>query len=364
MKRLQLAGTFLKQDLHTAFYEELHKALLGFIADKLNMPVSELSRERISESLAANNVDQSYVDRFVGLLDACEFARYSPDAGHEAMAAHYDSAVDVISSIDSNMKSRKANGSHTALLLLMMLLPVAASAQQNDYVDSLWNAANAAYVEGQWADAAAGYEKISDMGLESASLYCNTGDAYYKDGNIPMAILYYERALKLDPSYEDARYNLELMNARIQDRIDPVPEFILKVWARDLCRLMDSDSWAVAFIILLAIAAAMVLLFLLSPSVAGRRAGFFTGIVVLLLAGASLGFSIWQKNDYMRVDSAIVMRPVVSVKSSPSAEASQDLFVLHEGTKVKVLDTVGRWNNVELADGRQGWIRTDEITVI
>ena len=364
MKRLQLAGTFLKQDLHTAFYEELHKALLGFIADKLNMPVSELSRERISESLAANNVDQSYVDRFVGLLDACEFARYSPDAGHEAMAAHYDSAVDVISSIDSNMKSRKANGSHAALLLLMMLLPVAASAQQNDYVDSLWNAANAAYVEGQWADAADGYEKISDMGLESASLYCNTGDAYYKDGNIPMAILYYERALKLDPSYEDARYNLELMNARIQDRIDPVPEFILKVWARDLCRLMDSDSWAVAFIILLAIAAAMVLLFLLSPSVAGRRAGFFTGIVVLLLAGASLGFSIWQKNDYMRVDSAIVMRPVVSVKSSPSAEASQDLFVLHEGTKVKVLDTVGRWNNVELADGRQGWIRTDEITVI
>ena len=364
MKRLQLAGTFLKQDLHTAFYEELHKALLGFIADKLNMPVSELSRERISESLAANNVDQSYVDRFVGLLDACEFARYSPDAGHEAMAAHYDSAVDVISSIDSNMKSRKANGSHAALLLLMMLLPVAASAQQNDYVDSLWNAANAAYVEGQWADAAAGYEKISDMGLESASLYCNTGDAYYKDGNIPMAILYYERALKLDPSYEDARYNLELMNARIQDRIDPVPEFILKVWARDLCRLMDSDSWAVAFIILLAIAAAMVLLFLLSPSVAGRRAGFFTGIVVLLIAGASLGFSIWQKNDYMRVDSAIVMRPVVSVKSSPSAEASQDLFVLHEGTKVKVLDTVGRWNNVELADGRQGWIRTDEITVI
>ena len=66
----------------------------------------------------------------------------------------------------------------------------------------------------------------------------------------------------------------------------------------------------------------------------------------------------------MRADSAIVMRPVVSVKSSPSAEASQDLFVLHEGTKVKVLDTVGRWNNVELADGRQGWIRTDEITVI
>ena len=365
LKRLQLAGTFLKQNLYTAFYEELHKALLGFISDKLNMPVAELSRDRICETLQARGVDKSLTDTFIGILDACEFARYSPDAGNEAMTAHYNSAIDVISSIDSNMKSSKtAPKAAYMTALLMMIVPAAASAQQNEYVDSLWNEANNAYTEGRWEDAVAGYDMISGMGLESAALYCNTGDAYFKSGNIPMAILNYERALKLDPSYQDAQYNLELLGSMIQDRIDPVPEFILSVWAKNVCRLMDSNAWAVTFLVLLALTMAMALLFVLSPSVAGRRTGFFTGIVLLLMAASSLSFSIWQKNDYMKVDSAIVMRPVSSVKSSPSAESSQDLFVLHEGTKVKVIDQVGAWNNIELADGRQGWIPSSDIELI
>jgi len=365
LKRLQLAGTFLKQNLYTAFYEELHKALLGFISDKLNMPVAELSRDRICETLQARGVDKSLTDTFIGILDACEFARYSPDAGNEAMTAHYNSAIDVISSIDSNMKSSKtAPKAAYMTALLMMIVPAAAYAQQNEYVDSLWNEANNAYTEGRWEDAVTGYDMISGMGLESAALYCNTGDAYFKSGNIPMAILNYERALKLDPSYQDAQYNLELLGSMIQDRIDPVPEFILSVWAKNVCRLMDSNAWAVTFLVLLALTMAMALLFVLSPSVAGRRTGFFTGIVLLLMAASSLSFSIWQKNDYMKVDSAIVMRPVSSVKSSPSSESSQDLFVLHEGTKVKVIDQVGSWNNIELADGRQGWIPSSDIELI
>ena len=365
LKRLQLANTFLKQNLYTAFYEELHKALLGFVSDKLNIPVAELSRDRISEALSENGTDSQRVDSFIGLLDACEFARYAPSAGNEAMTAHYNAALEVISSIDSSMKSKKnAPKSSVLAIMLMLALPFAAEAQQTGYVDSLWNAANQAYVEGRWADAVADYELISGMGLESAALYCNTGDAWFKDGNIPMAILFYERALKLDPSYSDARYNLELLNSTIQDRIDIVPEFILKVWAKDICYIMDSDAWAVWFLVFVALTLGLVLLFLLAPTAAGRRTGFFTGIVTLLLAVSSLSFSIWQRNDYMDADSAIVMRPVTSVKSSPSAEASKDLFILHEGTKVRILDTVGKWNNISLADGRQGWLPSDDLAVI
>ena len=364
LKRLQLANTFLKQNLYTAFYEELHKALLGFISDKLNIPSAELSRERISEALAEGGVAPSLTETFIGILDACEYARYAPTAGNEAMAAHYTSALDVISSIDSDMKTHK-NAAKTVLpLILMLLMPFAAVASNDVYVDSLWNSANQAYMEGRWADAAADYELISGMGLESASLYCNTGDAYFKDGNVPMAILFYERALKLDPSYEDARYNLQLLNSTIQDRIDPVPDFILKVWAKDICYLMNSDAWAVCFIVFLALTLALALLFILGATAAGRRAGFFTGIVTLLLAIASLSFSIWQKNDYMSADDAIVIRPVTSVKSSPSSEASTDLFILHEGTKVRILDKVGNWNNIELADGRQGWILSKDLEII
>ena len=362
MKRLHLAGTFLKQNLYTAFYEELHKALLGFVSDKLNMPVAELSRDRISESLAERGVAQESIDTFIGILDACEFARYAPDAGNEAMTAHYNSAIETISSIDSNMKTAKPSSKAAYVMIMFMLaVPSVMTAQEDSFVDSLWNSANNAYVEGLWEDAISGYDMIAGLGLESAALYCNTGNAYFKSGNISKAILNYERALKLDPSYEDARYNLELSNNMIQDRIDPVPDFILKVWAKDLCWLMDSDGWAVAFIIMFALMLAMILLFVLSPSVAGRRTGFFTGIVFLLLAVMSLSFSLWLKNDYMKADKAIVMRPVSSVKSSPSSEASQDLFVLHEGTKVDILDQVGSWSNIELADGRQGWIRTFDI---
>ena len=365
LKRLHLAGTFLKQNLYTAFYEELHKALLGFISDKLNIPVAELSRDRITDSLKAEKVDEKFVDTFIGILDACEFARYAPDAGHDAMAAHYDAAVDVISSIDSNMKGKKSISKVQAMvIMILMLMPAAAMAQEESYVDSLWNAANGAYAEGRWADAARDYEMISDMGLESAALYCNTGDAFFKDGNVPMAILYYERAIKQDPSYEDARYNLDLMNSVIQDRIDPVPEFILKVWAREVCYIMDSDAWAICFLVLFALTLAMVLLFLLAPTAGGRRAGFFTGIVMLMLAAFSIGFSIWQKKDYMSADEAVIMRPVASVKSSPSAEASTDLFILHEGAKVRILDEVGRWRNIELADGRQGWLPAGDMEII
>ncbi len=365
LKRLRLAGTFLKQNLYTAFYEELHKALLGFISDKLNMPSAELSRERIAEALSDRGVDKSLTDTFIGILDACEFARYSPDSGNEAMAAHYNSAIDVISSIDSGMKSTKTSSAKAyRAVLLLIILPSVASARNDAYVDSLWNAANNAYVEGRWEDAVKDYESISGLGLESAALYCNTADAFFKQGNLPEAILNYERALKLDPSYEDARYNLELSGSMIQDRIDPVPEFIIEVWAKDICWLMDSNAWAIAFIVFLAMTLAMALVFVLAPGVAWRRTGFFAGIAFLLLAAASLSFSLWQKNDYMKADSAIVMRPVVSVKSSPSSESSQDLFILHEGTKVEILDQVGSWNNIELADGRQGWMRSSDMEVI
>jgi hypothetical protein len=125
---------------------------------------------------------------------------------------------------------------------------------------------------------------------------------------------------------------------------------------KDISYLMDSDAWAITVLVLLGLTLAMFIIFLLVPSVAGRRAGFFTGLVFLVFMCFAMGFSISQKKAYMNADKAIVMRPVVSVKSSPSAEASKDLFILHEGTKVTVLDQVGAWNNISLADGRQGWL--------
>ena len=170
--------------------------------------------------------------------------------------------------------------------------------------------------------------------------------------------------MRLDPSYSDARYNLEFTNNFVQDKIEPVPEFILKSVARKVCYVMGSNSWAVTFIVMFAVALMMGLLFLLGSSVGKRRAGFYCGIVLLLLSAGALSFSVWQKSDSVKTDTAIVMSPVSSVKSSPSSGSSKDLFVIHEGTKVTILDEVGSWKNISLADGRQGWIETTDIEII
>lgn len=367
MKRLKSAENYLNQNLYSAFYEELHKAIVGFISDKLNMSAADFSKEKISSTLVSGGVDSTLADSLIEVIDACEFARYSPDAGHEAMKKHYQQALDVISSIDSSMKNRKSHkaaGGAAVAVILMMSLPSVSQAANDSYVDSLWTSAGQSYAAGNWENALSVYASIDKLGLESPYLYCNIGNSYFKLADYPHAILYYERALKLDPSCSDARYNLHIASGLVQDKIDPVPEFLLKSWTRSICYILDSDAWAWLSLAFLAVTVAMVLLFILSGTSAARKTGFSLAIVFFLLAASSFSFSIWQKNDYMRADGAIVMSPVTSVKSSPSEEVSKDLFILHEGTKVTILDAVGDWRNIELADGRQGWIHTEDIEVI
>lgn len=363
-KRLKLAGEYLDKNLYTAFYEELHKALIGFVSDKLNMDMSEISKDNIASALTEGGVSEEQTKAFTDLLDACEFARYSPDGGNEAMRSHYDAALKVISSIDSGLKTGgKSLRKVVTVVTLLLSLGTSMNIQAKD-LDSLWTAGVQAYTDGKFSDASAAWTSIEESGQKSAKLYYNLGNAWFKQGNYPKAILNYERALRLDPSYSDARYNLEFTSNFVQDKIEPVPEFILKSVARKVCYVMGSNAWAVIFLVLLAAALVMGLLFLLGSSVGKRRAGFYCGIVLLLLSAGALSFSIWQKSDSVKTDTAIVMSPVSSVKSSPSSGSSKDLFVIHEGTKVTILDEVGTWRNISLADGRQGWIPASDIEII
>ena len=363
LKRLKLAGDFLNKNLYTAFYEELHRALIGFIADKLTMYMADQSKENIAEALSARGVPEATVKSFTDLLDACEYARYAPDAGHEAMNAHYEQAVSVITAIDSSMKKGISAAAAAPVIALLLALPLGAQAAES-YPDSLWTAGVEAYSAGQWAEALQDWSDVAATGLRSKELYYNLGNAYFKTGETAQAVLNYERALRLDPSDADVRYNLEFARAMTQDRIDEVPEFILKTWIRKIGYWMSSDAWAVLSLVFLALTLALVLLFLLGPTAGMRRTGFFAGIATLLLSLAAFGFARSQKADAERHDEAIVMRPVSSVTSSPSSDAAKSLFILHEGTKVKVLDEVSGYKDIELADGRRGWIASGDIEII
>jgi len=365
LKRLAQAKDFLQKDLYTAFYEELHRSLLGFIGDKLSMDMAEQSKDNICGALMAKGVSEATAKDFVQLLEECEYARYAPDAGHEAMNTHYEKAVATITAIDSSMK--KGPSYHTSasvIALLLMLSPLCLRAQEMSYPDSLWQAGVNAYAAGDYESALRDWEDVAETGLTSRELLYNLGNAYVKSGEIGKAVLSYERALRMDPSDADVKYNLEFARALTQDRIDSVPEFFLKTWARQLCFGLTSNTWAALSLLLLALALGGALLFLLGASSGKRRLGFFGGIVALLLALGSWSFASWQSREAERQDLAIVMKPVSSVGSSPSEESAKSLFILHEGTKVRILDNVSGFSNIELADGRQGWIPSKDIEII
>ena len=356
--RLAKAGAFLKDNLYTAFYEELHRALLGFVADKFGIEATGQDKETISSRLLEAGVAQSDAQEFIGLLDACEFARYAPDAGFEAMDAHYKSALELISAIDESMKKKsKRPGRSVAALLALLLVPTSLFADN-------WQDGVDAYSKGEWSEARSAWEAVLAEGQESAALLTNIGSACFKEGDLAHAILYFEKALKVDPSYDDAKYDLEFAQTFLKDRIETVPEFFVKGWIRSLRCSLSSNVWAVIFLVLLAVALGLTLLFLLGRSSAARKTGFFTGLVALLLSLMCLGFSLRLRAEYSANSSAIVVSPVTVARSAPDNNSGTDLFILHEGTKVKVLDSVGSWDNIELSDGRQGWILTNELEII
>ncbi len=230
-------------------------------------------------------------------------------------------------------------------------------AAQESY-DAWFEQANAAYNEGNYQSALDLYNNIVEAEQESVPLYFNLGNTYYKMGTYPMAIYYYEKALKLDPSNADVKTNLEIANLAIADKIESIPQsFIIKGW-NNVKNMFSSNAWATVSIISFAILLAALFLFLRARRMGLRKVGFFVGILALLVFVFSFIFSMEKRNEAKEKNHAIIMTPAVTVKSSPN-DGSVDLFVLHEGTKVTLLDETDGWNKVKIANGSEGWLPSD-----
>ena len=241
------------------------------------------------------------------------------------------------------------------LLILIALLCLGTAYAQNAE-DSWFERANAAYAANNYDSALVLYEKILASEMESAPLYYNMGNTYYKKHEYPMAIYCYEKALKLDPSNEEVKTNLAIANKAIVDKIDPVPQsFITKGWQR-VRAWLSSDLWAWCSVVAFAVFLGGLMLFLCSRRVGLRKLGFFAGAISMVKFALSVVFSVQLKQAAMTQDQAIIMAPTVTVKSSPS-ETGIDLFVLHEGSKVSILETTEGWNKVKIANGSVGWLQ-------
>lgn len=250
------------------------------------------------------------------------------------------------------------------MTVTLMLAALALPAAQAQNVDSLWAQAVSDYTEENYRAALDGFAAIEEAGYVSPDLYYNMGNCCYKLGHqLGRSILYYEKALKLDPACEDAAVNLEIAREGTLDRIEAVPEFILLTWFKAFRDTLSSDAWAWIALALLLTVAVMVLLFRFGRSLALRKTAFALAVVALVFMVISTVFAFNLRSAVEDSGEAVVTVPVSSVKSSPGS-TDQSLFILHEGTKVSVVDSLGEWYRIELSDGRQGWLQGNDIEII
>jgi len=228
--------------------------------------------------------------------------------------------------------------------------------------DSKLTEANAEYAAENYEAAASMYEEILQEG-ESAAIYYNLGNAYYKLGKLGPAILNYERALLRDPGNEDILYNLEMANRQTIDKFEPVGRFFLLKWIDSLSSLYNTNAWAhisiISFIITLILAG----VFIFARVVWMKKTAFFAGIAMLLISIMAFNFSDKQKNRLIMHDYAIIFSPTVTVKGSPDASGTE-LFLLHEGAKVKIKRELGNWIEIQSVDGNVGWVESSVAEAI
>lgn len=214
---------------------------------------------------------------------------------------------------------------------------------------------NDLYRKGNFKEAETVYESLSKEGYHSSDLYLNLGNACYKQKNYAAAILNYEKALKENPSDEDAKFNLALANAWITDKIEAMPELFFSKAIRKMLQLFSANAWAKMSIVSIWLALIASIIFLFFSRDTFRRMTLLLGMLLVLF---SIGFTVisnMRTNLDEKNRSGIIMMSSVYVKSAPE-EGSNSLFLLHEGTKVQVLDNVGTWSKIRLTDGKTGWL--------
>lgn len=362
-KRLRKANQLMLNGKQGEFYDEVLRALWGYVGDKMNIPVEQLSRENIEEKLRLYQVDDATVRKFISALDECEFERYAPGDPAGNMSKTFESAMTAIMNIEDAMKRRK-HTKHSGLhdtarflfvgILLLSSLSVQAITKQN---------ADDEYKKGNYQQAIKDYEELLKEGV-SADLYYNLGNAYFRTDNITKAVLAYERAHLLNPGDVDINFNLQFARSRTIDKITPESEMFFVTWYHSLVNFTSVDSWARTAIVSIVLVLLLVLLYLFSPNINLRKVGFFGANIFLVLFLLSNLFAYQQKKSLINRNGAIVVAPTVNVKKTPSM-SSNNTFVIHEGTRVNITDkSIKGWRNITIADGREGWVLERQIEEI
>ncbi|NLO19649.1 MAG: tetratricopeptide repeat protein [Ignavibacteria bacterium] len=229
--------------------------------------------------------------------------------------------------------------------------------------DAAFKKANQLYQKEDYLAAVELYESIAKKGNCSYEVYYNLGNAYFRTEEFARAILNYERAAKLSPEDSEIKFNLSIARTKIVDKIEPIERFFLVQAWNDLLNSFSSGSWGIFVVIAVWLGFAALSVFFFTYRNSLKKLNFIFALVFFSITAIAIFFASQKYEIESKRNSAIIMIPSAYVKSSPDAGAS-DLFILHDGTKVELLDELGNWKKIRIEDGNIGWISDQAIEII
>lgn len=356
-KRLKKAAKLMAQHKEAEFYDEVLRALWGYVGDKLNIPVSELSRENITERLLSHNVDNGIITVFVDAIDECEYARYAPGEKRGKMNNVYEKAMNGITNIDDFLKGKSSSkkAATTMLVLLLAMFSGTSFAAPADNNVPNRQSANQAYDKGNYELAVKTYEMLSKTNPSAENFY-NLGNAYFRTDNIPQAIIAYNKAALISPSDADIQHNLKIARSKTIDKMQPrQTTFIVAGW-HSLTNLFNTNTWASISIVSLVLVVLLTLTYLFAEPVLLRQLGFYGAILLFVIFILANACAYSQYSRLTANDGAVVISDVCHVMKLPEAKANVEMTI-HEGTHMQITDeSIKGWYEVVLDDGTEGWV--------
>ena len=353
-KRLRNAEKHLGDNNDEAFYEEIYKALWGGISDKFNIPLAQLNADTVQMHLKEKEVDKELADSILQTLDEVSFARFAPGDSSQTKQTIYQKAMETITKIAAlKNRSGKTKKSTVALILVLVAALPAMAGENENY--AAFNQANAAYDSGDYARASELYNSIIEKGYESWELYYNLGNAHYRSEEIGLAVLNYERALRLSPNNKEIKDNLRLAQSKASDNIEKAPRLFLWQWADSIASIATPRGWRAIVVVAFLLFCISVSAFFIVNDYKKRRALFVSSAILLFLLIIVVLFATISTRKATNDNRAVITAPMIVVKSAPDAK-SVEKFLLHEGAELTITDRQDQWWQIEIDDGKSGWI--------
>ena len=248
-----------------------------------------------------------------------------------------------------------------AINIIWMFSPSILSAQIN--LESIFSQANELYNKGSYIEAINNYKEIIKNDFHSAELYYNLGNAYYRLDSISSSVYYYEKALQLNPNDKEIIDNLALVNKTLVDEIDPITTPLIESILKSLSNIFYFETWGYISIFFSFLIVALFLSYYFANSSRIKRLTFVLLCISSILMLASLingnkGYDNYVNNEY-----AIIYSYETDLKTEPNFR-SETLFMLHEGTKVQVIENYNNWIKVRLVNGQIGYIQLIDVKIL